>query len=72
MQLHTNDFEDSIAADLVDVQEGLKAHKAALEAARAAINQTDELVKRVVEALESLQNAVLEPDEARKRSILVN
>jgi len=57
---HTGHFERSVAADLVDLEQHLKANASGLEAARTAMAQTDDLVERVVEALESLQTAVLD------------
>jgi hypothetical protein len=60
---HTGNFERSVAADLMDIESNLKAHTASLEAARTAMSQTDDLVERVVEALESLQTAVLDQSE---------
>jgi hypothetical protein len=53
-------FEHNIAADLVDIEHGLKTQSAAIESARTAMSQTDDLVERVVEALESLQTTVLD------------
>jgi hypothetical protein len=55
-------FEHNIAADLVDIENGLKLQSEAIESARTAMSQTDDLVERVVEALESLQASVLEQD----------
>jgi DNA repair exonuclease SbcCD ATPase subunit len=57
---HTAHFERSVAADLVDLEQHVKANTAGLETARTAMAQTDDLVERVVEALESLQTAVLD------------
>jgi chromosome segregation ATPase len=57
-------FERSIAADLVDIEAALKAQSAGLESARTGLSQTDDLVERVVEALESLQTAILDQAEA--------
>jgi hypothetical protein len=58
-------FEGSVAADLVDLEQSLKAQAGAIESARTAAVQTDDLVERVVEALESLQTAVLDQSEDR-------
>ncbi|MEO8592778.1 MAG: protein kinase [Candidatus Solibacter sp.] len=55
-------FEHNIAADLVDIEHGLKTQGAAIESGRTAMSQTDDLVERVVEALESPQTAVLDSD----------
>lgn len=60
---HTAHFERSVAADLVDIEQGVKAHTAAIDSARTAMSQTDDLVERVVEALESLQTALLDQSE---------
>jgi hypothetical protein len=57
---HTAHFERSVAADLVDIEQNVKTHTAAIDSARTAMSQTDDLVERVVEALESLQTAVLD------------
>jgi len=40
-----------VAADLNGIEQSLKAHAAAIESARTATAQTDDLVERVVEAL---------------------
>ena len=57
-------FEHSVAADLVDIEAALKAQAAGIDSARVAMSQTDDLVERVVEALESLQMAVLDQSES--------
>jgi hypothetical protein len=62
---HTAHFERSVAADLVDIEQNMKLNAAAIESARTAMSQTDDLVERVVEALESLQTAVLDQTEAQ-------
>jgi len=64
MQQHANQFERSVAADLLDIEQSIKVQTTLLESARTAMSQTNELVERVVEALESLQNAVLDSDQA--------
>ena len=56
-------FEHHIAADLMDIEQYLKGQSAAIESARTAMSQTHDLVERVVEALESVQAAMLDPDE---------
>ena len=63
LRSHTAHFERSVAADLLDIEQNVKAHTAAIDAARTAMSQTDDLVERVVEALESLQTAVLDQSE---------
>ena len=57
---HSQQFEQTVAADLTDVEQQIKVQSAAIESARGAMAQTDDLVERVVEALESLQTAVLD------------
>src|SRR5207248_11339764 len=49
---HHAQFERTVAADLVDIEQGLKAQGVAIESSRTAMSQTDELVVSVVEALE--------------------
>jgi hypothetical protein len=63
LRKHTSQFEQNMAADLVDIEQNVKLQSASIESARAAIAQTDDLVERVVEALESLQTAVLDEGE---------
>jgi eukaryotic-like serine/threonine-protein kinase len=64
MRLHFAQFERDIAADLVDIESNLKVHEVAIESSRTAMAQTDDLVERVVEALESLQSAVMDRSES--------
>jgi hypothetical protein len=63
MQQHGEQFERSVAADLVDIEQNIKAQGTLLESARTAMSETDHVVERVVETLESLQRAVLENSE---------
>ena len=70
MRRHASQFEHNIAADLVDIEQNLKGQSASIESARTAMSQTDDLVERVVEALESLQTAMLDADEGGERSNL--
>ena len=58
-------LHESVAEDFLAFEQGLKSQAAAVESARTAMAQTDDLVERVVEALESLQSAVLAPREDR-------
>lgn len=72
MRQHLAQFQRDIAADLVDLENNMKVHDAAIESSRTAMAQTDDLVERVVEALESLQSAVLDrADSAPERSAFV-
>jgi eukaryotic-like serine/threonine-protein kinase len=68
MRRHVSQFEHNMAADLMDIEQTIKAQSAAIESSRTAMSQTDDLVERVVEALESLQTAVLEVGEGRLRA----
>jgi hypothetical protein len=63
--LRTNSakFEKDVAVDLHSIEAAVEAQEAGVQSARTAIAQTDDLVERVVEALESLQSAVLEQSE---------
>jgi hypothetical protein len=63
MKRHAQQFERAVAADLAGIGESFKLQTSALDSARTAMSQTDDLVERVVEALESLQNAVLDPPD---------
>jgi hypothetical protein len=73
MRRHSSQFENNIAADLVDIERSMKAQSASIESSRTAMSQTDDLVERVVEALESLQTAVLDQGEGGERpSFAVN
>lgn len=57
---HAAEFAGSAAAQLHALEQTVRAQAAALESARLALAQTDDLVERVVEALDSLQTIVLE------------
>jgi hypothetical protein len=74
MRLHLAQFERDMAADLVDIESNLKVHGVAIESSRTAMSQTDDLVERVVEALESLQSAVLDQGQpaAERPTFVVN
>jgi predicted nucleic acid-binding Zn-ribbon protein len=60
---HIATLHDSVAEDFLDFEKGLKSQATAIQSARTAMAQTDDLVERVVEALESLQSVVMEPRE---------
>jgi hypothetical protein len=57
-----------VAADLVDIEQSIKLQSVAIESAHTAMSQTDDLVERVVEVLESLQTTVLDQGEGGERS----
>ena len=63
-ELHTN-----VAADMHEFELNMKAQANAIESARTAMAQTDDLVERVVEALESLQSTVLEHADDRTMAL---
>jgi hypothetical protein len=68
MRRHASGLEYRVAADLVDIEQSIKVQSAAIESSRTAMAQTDDLVERVVEVLESLQTTVLEQSEGEERS----
>ena len=49
-------LRDSVTRDIRNFERALKQHSTALESVRTAMGQTDDLVERVVEALDSLQS----------------
>jgi hypothetical protein len=60
-QLH--ELHSDMAADFHEFELNLKAQSNAIDSARTAMAQTDELVERVVEALDSLQSSLMEQPE---------
>ncbi|MGA2274708.1 MAG: hypothetical protein ABSH00_14220 [Bryobacteraceae bacterium] len=58
-----SESRDRVEADIRQIGNQLAQHAATLESSRTAVAQTDDLVERVVEALESLQSTVLEQPE---------
>jgi chromosome segregation ATPase len=63
-------LQENLAADLREFEQNLKTQAGAVESARTAMAQTDDLVERVVEALELLQSSVL--DQQEDRAAMVN
>jgi methyl-accepting chemotaxis protein len=59
----------NVSEELAAVDRSLKAQSASIESLRTAMSQTDDLVERVVEALESLQSVVLEHSDERQESL---
>ena len=59
----TEAFQETMAVELGSVDQAVRAQASAIESARTAMAQTDDLVERVVEALEVLQTMVLEQAE---------
>jgi len=64
-----SELHDLVAEDLTNFEKHLQVQAAAMESARTAMAQTDDLVERVVEALESLQTTVLEHSEDRSFAV---
>jgi hypothetical protein len=60
---HFATLQENVAGDLHDFEKTLKTQGAAIESARTAMAQTDDLVERVVEALELLQSSLLDQHE---------
>jgi chromosome segregation ATPase len=60
---HFSTLQENVASDLHDFEQSLKTQAGAIESARTAMAQTDDLVERVVEALELLQSSVLDQQE---------
>ncbi|HTS66186.1 MAG TPA: hypothetical protein VMH28_29385 [Candidatus Acidoferrales bacterium] len=54
---HVASLHESMAEDLKDFEATLASQSHALQSTRTAMNQTDDLVERVVEALEALQSS---------------
>jgi hypothetical protein len=63
------ELHDLVAEDFLSFEKSLQAQATAIDSARTAMAQTDDLVERVVEALESLQSTVLENSEERALAI---
>src|ERR1039458_3678413 len=62
-------LQENLAADLSGIGQSLTKQAAAIDSARTAMAQTDDLVERVVEALELLQSSVLDQHEERAAPI---
>jgi hypothetical protein len=60
---HFATLQAKVAGDLHDFEKTLKAQGASVESARTAMAQTDDLVERVVEALELLQSSMIDQHE---------
>ena len=58
-------LQENLAADLSGIEQSLTKHEASIDSSRTAMAQTDDLVERVVEALELLQGSVLDQHEER-------
>jgi len=60
---HVNTLHESVAEDFKTFEENLASHNNAIQSTKTAMSQTDDLVERVVEALEGLQSSNLSSDE---------
>jgi cytochrome c556 len=60
LQTHVTADMHEFELNLHEFELNLKTQSSAIDSARTAVSQTDDLVERVVEALESLQSTVLE------------
>ena len=63
MDKRNAELRELVAQDLQGFEKSLQTQSASLESARTAMAQTDDLVERVVEALELLQSSVLDQQE---------
>ncbi len=66
---HSAEFAESAAVQLHALEQTVRSQASAIESARTAMSQTDDLVERVVEALESLQSVILEQTEERSAAV---
>ena len=60
---HFATLQSNVAGDLHDFEKTLKVQGVAIDSARTAMAQTDDLVERVVEALELLQSSIIDQHE---------
>jgi hypothetical protein len=58
-------LRDSVTRDIRNFERALKQQSTAIESARTAMGQTDDLVERVVEALDSLQSMFITTSDDR-------
>ena len=58
-----------VAEDVQNLETSIKQQAASMDSLRTAVSQTDDLVERVVEALESLQSTILEHNEERSSAL---
>jgi predicted nucleic acid-binding Zn-ribbon protein len=69
LRKQTAGLHDLVSEDMLNFEQTLKTQASAIESARTAMAQTDDLVERVVEALESLQSTVLDHSQDRALSV---
>jgi chromosome segregation ATPase len=61
---HFATLQAHVAGDLHEFEKNMKAQGVAIDSARTAMAQTDDLVERVVEALELLQSSMIDQHES--------
>jgi chromosome segregation ATPase len=66
---HVATLHESIAEDFKTFEDNLTNHTNAIQSARTAMSQTDDLVERVVEALEVLQTSTLRADDSASATV---
>jgi len=69
LRKQSDEMRELVAEDMLSFEHTLKTQASAIESTRTAMAQTDDLVERVVEALESLQSTVLDHSEDRAMAI---
>ena len=63
------DLHKLVAEDVQNLETSIKQQAASVDSLRTAMSQTDDLVERVVEALESLQSTILEHNGERTTTL---
>jgi len=66
---HVATLHESVAQDFKTFEDNLLNHSSAIQSTRTAMSQTDDLVERVVEALEVLQTSTLRSDDQSSSAV---
>jgi hypothetical protein len=69
---HVASLHESMAADFRAFEDNLVSQSNAIQSTRTAMSQTDDLVERVVDAIEALQSAAVHPTDESALNIPVN
>jgi hypothetical protein len=69
---HVATLHESVAEDFKTFEENLAVQTHAIQSTKTAMSQTDDLVERVVEALEVLQTSTFTDNEEKPASAAVN
>jgi hypothetical protein len=69
---HVNTLHESVAEDFKAFEDNLAQHNNQIQSAKTAMSQTDDLVERVVEALEVLQTSNFTGQEDQAAHVAVN